>query len=96
MTKSWQREEAQIKSLAGSTQSIALTPEQAYDLNVRLYDEYLAFRFDSAFHYINLNLKSPWLPSDPERYAISAIRMAHILSVSGIFNNARLLLHSIN
>ena len=87
--------EAQIKSLAGSTHGIALTPEQAFDLNVRLYDEYLAFRFDSAFHYIDLNLKSPLAANDPERYAISAIRMAHILSVSGIFNNARLLLHSI-
>lgn len=72
-----------------------LTAEQEYDINLRLYDEYLAFRFDSAFHYINRNMQSALAAADPERRAVSAIRMAHILSVSGIFNNARLLLDSI-
>ena len=40
-------------------------------------------------------MQSALAAADPERRAVSAIRMAHILSVSGIFNNARLLLDSI-
>ena len=87
--------EQQIASLFHGLHGVELTAEQKYDINLRLYDEYLAFRFDSAFHYINRNMQSALAAADPERRAVSAIRMAHILSVSGIFNNARLLLDSI-
>ena len=87
--------ESQIMSLSKGLQGVTLTPEQEYDKNLRLYDEYLAFRFDSAYYYINRNIQSPLATADAERHAASAIRLAHILSVSGIFNNARLLLDSI-
>ena len=87
--------ETQIKTLIGSWRQMHLTPEQEYDLNLRIYDEYLAFRFDSAYSYVQRNMESPLVKHDPERYAVSAIRMAHILSVSGIFNNARQLLEKI-
>ena len=87
--------ESQIMSLSKGLQGVTLTPEQEYEKNLRLYDEYLAFRFDSAFYYINRNIQSPLATTDAERRAASAIRLAHILSVSGIFNNARLLLDSI-
>lgn len=87
--------ESQIMSLYNGLQGVVLTPEQEYDKNLRLYDEYLAFRFDSAFYYINRNIQSSLAKTDAERRAASAIRLAHILSVSGIFNNARLLLDSI-
>lgn len=87
--------EAQIKSFNNGVRGVTLTSEQEYAMNLRLYDEYLAFRFDSAYHYINRNMQSALASTDPEHRAVSAIRMAHILSVSGIFNNARLLLDSI-
>lgn len=87
--------ESQIMSLYKGLQGVTLTPEQEYDKNLRLYDEYLAFRFDSAFYYINRNIQSSLARTDVERRAASTIRLAHILSVSGIFNNARLLLDSI-
>ena len=87
--------ESQIMSLYNGLQGVTLTPEQEYDKNLRLYDEYLAFRFDSAFYYINRNIQSSLARTDVERCAASTIRLAHILSVSGIFNNARLLLDSI-
>ena len=88
--------EARIKSLVSGWRGIQLTPEQEYDMNLRLYDEYLAFRFDSAYAYIHRNMLSPLAQSDADRHAITAIRMAHILAVSGIFNNARQLLESIS
>ncbi len=87
--------EAQIKSLVSGWRGMQLTAEQEYDMNLRLYDEYLAFRFDSAYAYIHRNMQSPLTQSDPDRRAVTATRMAHILAVSGIFNNARLLLDSI-
>jgi hypothetical protein len=88
--------EARIKSLVSGWRGIQLTPEQEYDMNLRLYDEYLAFRFDSAYAYIHRNMLSPLAQSDADRHAVTAIRMAHILAVSGIFNNARQLLESIS
>lgn len=87
--------EGHIQSLCDGLRDVTLTPEQEYSMNLRLYDEYLAFRFDSAYHYIIRNMQSPLASTDTEHYAVSAIRLAHILSVSGIFNNARMLLDSI-
>ena len=84
-----------IQSLRDGLRNVSLTQEQVYSMNLRLYDEYVAFRFDSAYYYINRNMQSPLAIADAEHHAISAIRLAHILSVSGIFNNARLLLDSI-
>ena len=88
--------EARIKSLVSGWRGMQPTPEQEYDMNLRLYDEYLAFRFDSAYAYIHRNMLSPLAQSDADRHAVTAIRMAHILAVSGIFNNARQLLESIS
>ena len=87
--------EAHIQSLSDGLRNVALTPEQEFNMNLRLYDEYLAFCFDSAYHYIIRNMQSPLASVSPEHHAVSAIRLAHILSVSGIFNNARMLLDSI-
>ena len=87
--------EAYIKSISSGLHGMILTPEQQYDMNMRLYDEYQAFCFDSAFHYVNSNMQSDLSATDTDRRAMSAIRLAHILSVSGIFNNARQLLESI-
>ena len=88
--------ENQIRTISMSASSVKLSPEQEFDLNLRLYDEYLAFRFDSAYAYIHRNMLSPLAQSDADRHAVTAIRMAHILAVSGIFNNARQLLESIS
>lgn len=48
--------EQRINSIKQSMGNITLTPEQTYDLNIRLYDEYMAYRFDSAYYYINKNV----------------------------------------
>lgn len=51
--------EKQIMSLTNGLQGVKLTPEQEYDMNLRLFDEYLAFRFDSAYSYIHRNMQPP-------------------------------------
>ncbi len=91
-----QEKEARIRVIRDGLDDPTLTADQRYKINERLYDEYMAYRFDSAFKYIQLNIEVQRALGDEERYAASVLRMTHILSVSGIFNNARQLLWSIN
>ena len=55
----------------------------------------MAYNFDSAYYYINKNVERQRALGHADRFAASAVRMAHILAVSGIFNNARLLLNEV-
>lgn len=88
--------ESRIKNLKDGVKTMSLTADQMYDLNLRLYDEYVAFRFDSAFYYVEKNVERLRLTEDHDRFAASAIRMAHILSVTGLFDRARRLLDEID
>ena len=87
--------EQRINSIQQRISGITLTPEQNYDLNMRLYDEYVAYKFDSAYYYIDKNVKALRGTPDHERFAASAVRMAHILSVSGLFDRARKILEEV-
>ena len=51
-------EERRMENIKEGVRGINLTPEQQYDLNQRLYDEYVAYKFDSAFYYIDKNVKA--------------------------------------
>ena len=88
--------ESRIKNLKDGVKTMSLTADQMYDLNLRLYDEYVAFRFDSAFYYVEKNVERLHHTEDHDRFAASAIRMAHILSVTGLFDRARRLLDEID
>ena len=88
--------EARIEAICAPAASIHLTAEQAYDLNNQLYDEYVAFNFDSAHHVISKNLEATRGSSDARRRAESLIRMAHILAVAGLFDKACNMLDSVN
>ena len=88
--------ESRIKNLKDGVKTMSLTADQMYDLNLRLYDEYVAFRFDSAFYYVEKNVERLRHTEDHDRFAASAIRMAQILSVTGLFDRARRLLDEID
>ena len=88
--------ERRMENIKEGVRGINLTPEQQYDLNQRLYDEYVAYKFDSAFYYIDKNVKPLRATGDKERFAASAVRMAHILAVTGLFDRARRLLDEVN
>ena len=88
--------ERRIKSIKDGVSSISLTPEQRFELNMRLYDEYIAYKYDSAYYYIQQNVEQLRGTDDHDRFAASAVRMAHILSVTGLFNMARELMDEIN
>lgn len=88
--------ENRIRNLKDGVKTMSLTDDQTYDLNLRLYDEYVAFRFDSAFYYVEKNVERFRHTADHDRFAASAIRMAHILSVTGLFDRARRLMDEID
>ena len=86
--------EIRLKALKDGLQE-GLDEDQLFKLNERIYDEYMAYNFDSAYYYINKNVERQRVLGHADRFAASAVRMAHILAVSGIFNNARLLLNEV-
>lgn len=88
--------ERRVANIKDGVRGIKLSPEQQYDLNQRLYDEYVAYKFDSAFYYIEKNVNALSSSADHDRFAASAVRMAHILAVTGLFDRARRLLDKVN
>lgn len=88
--------ENRIRNMKDGVRGMSLTDDQVYDQNLRLYDEYVAFRFDSAFYYVEKNVERLRHSDDHNRFAASAVRMAHILSVTGLFDRARRLLDEID
>jgi hypothetical protein len=86
--------EIRLKVLKDDLQK-STSEDQLFKINERIYDEYMAYDFDSAYYYINKNVERQRALGDADRFAASAVRMAHILAVSGIFNNARLLLNEV-
>lgn len=87
--------EHRVAAIKEGVKGITLTAEQQYDLNQRLYDEYVAYKFDSAFYYIDKNVKALRKSGNHNRFAASAVRMAHILAVTGLFDRARRLLDEV-
>ena len=85
-----------IQTITDGMNSLSLTPEQLFSLNNRLYDEYLAFNFDSALCYIKKNVDVQQSLGNPDLAAGSLIRMAHILAVSGLFDKADRMLDQID
>ena len=85
-----------IQTITDGMNSLSLTPEQLFSLNNRLYDEYLAFNFDSALCYIKKNVDVQQSLGNPDLAAGSLIRMAHILAVSGLFDKADHMLDQID
>ena len=84
-----------IKAIHDGVKGIQLTSEQVLALNNRLYDEYMAFNFDSAHYYIKKNIEILQSFDDANLKASSLIRMAHILAVSGMFEKAGAMLDEI-
>lgn len=73
-----------------------LNDEQTYQTCKQLYDEYLAFQFDSAFAYINRCMELQQHIGNDDLNAESRIALAHILAVTGIFRKAQQTLDGID
>ena len=83
-----QEKEARIRIISEGMKA-SINDELRYETYKRLYEEYLAFRFDSAFVYIDKCLELQQHLGNPDKTTEDLISMAHILAVSGIFQEAR-------
>ena len=88
--------ERKIKIIKEGLAVSRITPEQAYAINARLYNEYLAFKYDSAYKYVNKNLLIAKQLGDTHLCHESILNLIHILSVAGLFDQAHSLLDSID
>ena len=88
--------ETKISAIRDGMKVMNLNNEQQYQICKKLYDEYLAFRFDSAFHYISTCMELQERIDDADLNAESRIALAHILAVTGIFRKAQQMLDGID
>lgn len=86
------RIEAIKSALAGE----GLTDVERYNINERLYNEYAALKYDSAFKYIEKNVELSVKMNDMTRYNRSLLGKVHILAVSGLFDEADNILQTID
>lgn len=91
-----QEKERKIKIIKEGLSSSSISLEQEYAINNRLYDEYLAFQYDSAYKYVNRNFVIAKQLNNKQLYVESTFKLVHILSVAGLFDHAYVLIDSIN
>ena len=87
--------ELRIQIIKDGLKDRTLTAEQRYKINERLYDEYLAFKYDSAFKYVTENIVAQQDGGHDELLYRSRMQLAHILAVTGMFEKANEVLNSI-
>ena len=98
--------EERIRIITDGMGMMTLNDEQTYQVYKRLYDEYVAFQFDSAYAYINrcmdLQQRIARSASGSQHFnhadlnAECRIALAHILAVTGIFRKAQQMLDGID
>lgn len=73
-----------------------LSYKELYNINERLYEEYLAFKYDSAYKYVTRNIELARKHNDLPRYYRSRLNLVHIVNVTGMFDEAENILHEID
>ncbi len=85
-----------INTLRDQLAERLLSDGERYNIQQRLYNEYLAFRYDSAHLYVTRNIELANKMGDEHKLSQSKLQLAHILSVTGLFGKAHELLASID
>ena len=85
-----------INTLRDQLAERLLSDEERYNIQQRLYNEFLAFRYDSAHLYVTRNIELAQKMGDEHKLSQSKLQLAHILSVTGLFGKAHELLASID
>lgn len=81
-----------IELIRGALGQRNLTYPERYSINDRLYEEYVAFKYDSAYKYVTRNIELALRENDMTRYHRSRLKLVHIVNVAGLFDEARELL----
>ena len=84
--------EKRIEIIRSGLDDRRISDAERYSLQERLYNEYTAFKYDSAYKYVTANMEIAQRMGDPHRLAMSQLHLTHILSVSGLFDQAQRIL----
>lgn len=87
---------SKIKIITNMLNTEGLTDAERYAINDRLYNEYVALKYDSAYKYSEQNLKLATKLQDKKKWLHSILQQIHILSVAGLFEEANILLQDID
>jgi len=82
-----QEKQSKIRSLKSGFQLAAETQDQ-YHFYLKLCKEYQSFKFDSAFSYSHLLIKTAYILKDNDKIALAKTEFANILISTGLFNEA--------
>ncbi|MDR3061013.1 MAG: DUF6377 domain-containing protein [Dysgonamonadaceae bacterium] len=74
----------------------SLSPRQEYDINLKLYEEYLKYQSDSAVSYVLKNLEIARLLRQDELKYESEIRLAGLYSTKGMYIESKSLLDNVD
>lgn len=91
-----QEKEERINFIREALKGPQVSDETRYQINLRLFDEYLAFRFDSAYKCIQECITIQERAGNQQQLQYCQLRLSHILAVTGLFNKARELLEGID
>lgn len=91
-----QEKQKKIKVIRDGLSDHKLTDSDRFRIQERLYNEYMAFKYDSAHLYATNNIALAAKMGDIHKLQQSKLRLVHILSVTGLFGKAHEVLDSID
>lgn len=85
-----------VKLLEEMLRNSDLTLRSEYEINKKIYNEYVKYKADTALYYLNLNKEISSLIKDDTLINENAIQRAYIYSTKGLFVEATKILEAIN
>lgn len=82
------KKEARIEVLNNRKQVLPVSSQSLYDIHMQLYEEYKAYRCDSAIAYLNKSIKTAEVLHDMVRLTESKLLLATLLEKSGLYKEA--------
>lgn len=85
-----------IENITASLSTKGLSLREKYQINNRLYQEYVSFQYDSACAYIDRNMIIAEKLGDKYLYTLSMMNKVHTLSLSGLLSEAYQIIETID
>ena len=85
-----------IKTITALLYNKNINEVEKYAINDRLYNEYIALKYDSAYKYSEQNMKLAIKLKDNSKWLHALLQQVHILSVAGLFEEANHLLLTVD
>lgn len=85
-----------IKLLEEMQKNTDLAPRSEYEINKKIYNEYVKYKADTALYYLEINKEISSLIKDDTLINENAIQRAYIYSTKGLFVEATKILEAIN